>query len=63
MVFCGKKSKVLPIKQHLKWCESLQTSFHSVNWKNWKKIYELERNTLTGRKFTKTIIFQPFKQN
>ena len=32
-----EKSKVLPIKQQLKWCESLQTSSNSINW---KKIYE-----------------------
>ena len=35
--FLREKSKVLPIKQQLKWCESLQTS---PNFMNWKKIYE-----------------------
>ena len=35
--FLREKSKVFPIKQQLKWCESLQTSF---NFMNWKKIYE-----------------------
>ena len=49
MLFCGKnqnrtvyvflreKSKMLPIKQQLKCCESLQTSSNSMNW---KKIYD-----------------------
>ena len=35
--FLRVKSKVLPFKQQLKWCESLQTF---SNFMNWKKIYE-----------------------
>ena len=28
-----KKSKILPIKQQLKWCDILQISPESINWK------------------------------
>ena len=37
MLFLRENSKVLPTKQQLKWCESLQISFNSMKW---KKIYE-----------------------
>ena len=35
--FLSKKSKILPIKQQLKWCENLQIPPESIDW---KKIYE-----------------------
>ena len=35
--FLREKSKILPIKQQLKWCDILQTSPESIDW---KKVYE-----------------------
>ena len=32
-ILLREKSKVLPIKQQLKWCKKLQTSSNSINWK------------------------------
>ena len=31
--FLREKSKILPIKQQLKWCDILQTSPESIDWK------------------------------
>ena len=35
--FLREKSKILPIKQQLKWCDILQISPESIDW---KKVYE-----------------------
>ena len=35
--FLSEKSKILPIKQQLKWCDILQISPESIDW---KKVYE-----------------------
>ena len=35
--FLREKSKILPIKQQLKWCDSLQISPESIDW---KKVYK-----------------------
>ena len=35
--FLREKSKILPIKQQLNWCDILQTSPESIDW---KKVYE-----------------------
>ena len=31
--FLGEKSKILPIKQQLKWCDTLQIPSESIDWK------------------------------
>ena len=46
-IFLKEKSKILLIKQQLKWCDIIQIPPESIDWK----------------KVTKTIIFQLLKQN
>ena len=35
--FLREKSKILPVKQQLKWCDILQTPAESIHW---KKVYK-----------------------